>query len=130
MDTHFKLLCAWEELDHLNIEIRCVATHLQDEDHYLHTCEEAAHHTDPALAHQIFIHCMLRGRFKMHHEYCLGHIAKMKGFAGTIVPGESLDTGNGASVFPAASQPPPAVILCMCCIVEHGEKSINSLQIR
>jgi hypothetical protein len=22
------------------------------------------------------------------------------------------------------------VILCMCCIVEHGEKSINSLQIR
>jgi hypothetical protein len=22
------------------------------------------------------------------------------------------------------------VILCMCCIVEHGEKSINSLQIQ
>ena len=25
---------------------------------------------------------------------------------------------------------PPAVILCMCCIVEHGEKLINNLQIR
>jgi hypothetical protein len=65
MDTHFKLLCAWEELDHLNIEIHCIATHLWDEDHYLRTCKEAAHHTDPALAHQIFIHCMLRGRFKI-----------------------------------------------------------------
>jgi hypothetical protein len=108
MDTHFKLLRAREELDRLNIEIRRVATHLRDEDHYLRTCEEAAHHTDPALAHQILIHRMLRGRFKTHHEYCLGRIAKMKGFAGTIVPGESLDTGDGASVFSAASQPPPA----------------------
>ena len=44
----------------------------------------------------------------MHYEYCLRHIAKMKGFAGTIVPGKSLDIGDGASVFPAASQPPPA----------------------
>lgn len=59
MDNHFKLLCACEEIDQLNIEICHVTTHLQDEDHYLCTCEEATHLTDLALAHQILVHCML-----------------------------------------------------------------------
>ena len=30
---------------------------------------------------------------------------------------------------PTVINPAPAVILCMCCIVEHGEKSTTSLQI-
>jgi len=103
MDTYFKLLRAREEIDRLNVEIRRVATHLHDEDQNLRTCEETSRLTDPALAHQIQVHHMLRGRFKAHHEYCLQGINKMSGFTGTIYPGESLDTSEGASIFKAAS---------------------------
>jgi hypothetical protein len=108
MDTHFKFLRAHKEIERLNAEIRRVATHLRDEDHYLRTCEERAHPTDPALAYQIFVHRMLRGRFKAHHEHCLEGIAKIPGFSGTIVPGESLDTGDGACVFTATNLHPAA----------------------
>jgi len=108
MDTYFKSLCAHEEIERLNMEIHRVATHLRDEDHYLRTCEEATHPTDPALAYQIFVHHMLRGHFKAHHERCLKGIAKIPKFSGTIVPGESLDTGDGACMFTAANPHPSA----------------------
>ena len=106
MDTHFKLLRAREEIDRLNVEIRRVATHLRDEDHYLRACEEISRLTDPALARQISVHRMLRGRFKAHHQHCLQSIAKMPGFTGTIVPGECMDTGDGARVFTMANPHP------------------------
>jgi hypothetical protein len=101
MDTYFKLLRAREEIDRLNVEIQRVATHLRDEDYYLRKCKEKSCFTDPALAHQICVHRMLRGRFKVHHELCLKGIAKMREFSGTIAPGVSLDTGEGACVFTA-----------------------------
>jgi len=103
MDTYFKLLRAREEIDRLNAEVRRVATNLRDEDHYLCACEEISRLTDPPLAHQIQAHRMLRGRFKAHHEHCLRGINKMPGFTGTISPGKSLDTGEGACVFTPTS---------------------------
>ena len=106
MDCHFNILHAHEEIERLNVEIRRVATHLRDEDHYLHQCEEDTRRINPALAHQIQVHRMLRGRFKVHHEHCLRGITKLAGFTGTITPGQSLDTERGACIFPATSQAP------------------------
>ena len=106
MDTHFKLLHAHEEIDCLNVKIRHVATHIWDEDHYLCTCKETSHLTDLALAQQILVHCMLRGHFKAHHKHCLQSIAKMPRFTGTIVPGKSMDTGDGACAFIATNSHP------------------------
>jgi hypothetical protein len=103
MDTYFKLLRACEEINRLNIEIQHVATHLHDEDYYLCKCKEKSHLTDPALTHQICVHCILHGCFKVHHELCLKGIAKMREFSGTIAPGVSLDTGEGACVFTATN---------------------------
>jgi hypothetical protein len=111
MDSYFKLLRAHEEIDRLNVEVRRVATHLRDEDHYLRQCEETLRLTDPCLAHQISIHSMLRGRFKMHHARVLQEIAKLDGFTGTIAPGVSMDTSEGASIFSAATQPLPVPVL-------------------
>jgi hypothetical protein len=48
---------------------------------------------------------MLRGRFKRHHERCLQAIAKIPEFTGTIIPGEALDTGDGASMFTTTNKP-------------------------
>jgi hypothetical protein len=103
MDTYFKLLRVHKESDRLNIKIQCVATHLRDKDYYLCKCEEKSRLTDPALAHQICVHCMLHSRFKVHHELCLKGIAKVREFSGTIAPGVSLDTGEGACVFTATN---------------------------
>lgn len=97
MDTHFKILRAREEIVRLNVEIRHVATHIQDEDFYLCARQEAVCATDPALAHQIFVHRMLRGRFKEHHRLCLQAIAKTPGFTGTITPGKALNPSSSAS---------------------------------
>jgi hypothetical protein len=99
MDTYFKLLHVCEEINHINIEIQCVATHLCDQDHYLHKCKGKSHLTDPALAHQIYVHHMLHGHFKVYHELCLKGIAKIQEFSGTIAPGVSLDTGESACIF-------------------------------
>jgi hypothetical protein len=40
---------------------------------------------------------MERGRFNSHHAHCLKAISELRGFSGTIIPGESVDTGIGAS---------------------------------
>jgi hypothetical protein len=77
MDTYFKLLRVHEEIDRLNVEIQRIATHLRDGDYYLRKCEEKSRLTDPALTHQICVHHMLCGHFKVHHELRLKGIAKM-----------------------------------------------------
>jgi hypothetical protein len=64
---------------------------------------------DPTLTYQIFVHHMLRGCFKAHHKCCLKGIAKISGFSGTIVPGKSLDTGDGTCVFTAINPHPVAM---------------------
>jgi hypothetical protein len=106
MDTHFKLLRAHEEIDRLNVEIRRVATYVRDEDQYLRMHEERLRLSDPHLGHQIAIHRMVRGRFQTFHVRHLAAIAKLEGFTGTLIPGESTDTIPGASGLPTVSTDP------------------------
>ncbi|KAG1844376.1 hypothetical protein F4604DRAFT_1884456 [Suillus subluteus] len=56
MDLHFKICRARKEIQCLNIEIRCLATYIQDEDNYLRKCEDQLTDTNPALAYQIALH--------------------------------------------------------------------------
>jgi hypothetical protein len=109
MDTYFKVQRAREEIARLNIEIRRLATHLHDEDNHLRAHEGNIRAANPALAHQIHVHRMLRGRFKAHHEFCLRGIAKIREFSGTIAPGEGISNDNDTCGFTASAAAPPNI---------------------
>ncbi|KAJ7822917.1 hypothetical protein B0H14DRAFT_2598225 [Mycena olivaceomarginata] len=47
MDSYFKILRAWEEIQQLNIEIKCVVTWIDDEARFLRKKEEELKRTDP-----------------------------------------------------------------------------------
>jgi hypothetical protein len=97
MDLHFKICRAKEEIQRLNIEIPRVATYIRDENRYLRACEDQIRIFNPQLAHHIYLHRMERGRFDAHHMHCLTKISRLKGFSGSIAPGQSIDTSAGAS---------------------------------
>ncbi|EGO04754.1 hypothetical protein SERLA73DRAFT_44436 [Serpula lacrymans var. lacrymans S7.3] len=82
MDFYFKACRACEEIKWLNVEICRVATYLRDEDKYLQICEEQICPASPALAYQIHIHCIKRGRLNAHHVLRLLDIVKLPGFSG------------------------------------------------
>lgn len=97
MDTYFKMCRAREEIDRLNVEIPRVATYLRDENRYLRECEGQVREFNPALAHQIHLHRMERGRFNILHTRRLLEISRLSGFTGSIAAGVSVDDGPGAS---------------------------------
>jgi hypothetical protein len=53
MDCHFKIEHTYEEVTWLNVEICCMVTHLQDEDHFLHKRAQDLASSQPLLSHQI-----------------------------------------------------------------------------
>ncbi|KAI6105167.1 hypothetical protein EDD16DRAFT_1486168, partial [Pisolithus croceorrhizus] len=89
MDWYFKKCHALEEVQHLNIKIHCFVTYIQDEDWYLHRCEEQLRATNAPLAHQISIHCNVHGRFDTLHLKYLYNISQLPGFTGMLAPGIS-----------------------------------------
>ena len=86
MDSHFKMLRAHEEIDRLNIEIRRFVTFLRDEDHFLQEKEKDLEVGDPALAYQVHVHRMERGRFTAVHLRRLEQISRLSGFSGSLQP--------------------------------------------
>ena len=96
-DLHFKISRAKEEIERLNVEIPRVATYIWDEDRYLRLCEEQVHVFNPPLTHHIFLHRMERARFDTHHIRRLKEISQLKGFSGSIAPGQSVDVMASAS---------------------------------
>lgn len=97
MDLYYKISRAREEVDRLDIEVRRVATYLRDEHRYLRYMEDKVRTSNPAIAHQIRLHRLLRGRFHSHHKRRLRDIARLPGFSGDIRPGVSEKTGKGES---------------------------------
>ncbi|KAG2126569.1 uncharacterized protein EDB93DRAFT_1273720 [Suillus bovinus] len=83
MDTYFKMRRAQEEIQHLNVEIRRVATYLRDENKHLLRCENQLKPLHPALAHQVGLHRK--------------EISMLEGFTGSITPGTSIEQGPGSS---------------------------------
>ncbi|KAG1785400.1 uncharacterized protein HD556DRAFT_1435129 [Suillus plorans] len=97
MDLYFKMCHAREEIKCLNVEIRHVATYLQDERHYLEECEILLHTLHPGLAHQVQILRNMHGRFLDYHCQRLQDIAGLPGFSRTLLPGQALHNSPGES---------------------------------
>jgi hypothetical protein len=90
MDSHFKMLRAHEEINRLNIEIRRFVTFLRDEDRFLQEKEKDVEVSDPALAYQVHVYRMERGRFTAVHLRRLDQISRLSGFSGSLQPGSCL----------------------------------------
>lgn len=103
MDNFFKLRRAKEEIKRLDIEIRRFATYMRDEDSYLRLKESTIKLYNPALANQVAIHRMERGRYNVHHTDILSKIYCLKGFTGSRELGTHLDVPN----IPKEPQLPP-----------------------
>jgi hypothetical protein len=103
MDQAFKLQRAKEEIKRLDIEIRRFATYMRDEDAYLRLKESSIALSNPALANQVEIHRMERGRYNVHHTDNLRKIYLLKGFTGTRELGIHFEVAD----IPEEPQPPP-----------------------
>ena len=84
IDRAFKLERAEEEITRLNIEVPRLATYIRDEDAYLRVKEVDIALSNPALAHQVGIHRMDRGRFNALHLRVLENIHHLPGYTGPI----------------------------------------------
>ena len=115
IDRAFKLERAEEEVARtarLNIEVTRLATYIRDEDICLRAKEAELSTSRPALAHQVGIHRMERGRFNAHHLLVLDKIYHLNGFTGHI------GFGTRAAEAPSTTQedsfgaaPPPTGII-------------------
>ena len=95
IDKAFKLERAEEEVAQLNIEVPCLATYICDKDIYLHRKEAELLLSHPALALQVSLYWMERGRFNAHHLKVLGKIYLLAGYTGPIGAGKySCCTGS------------------------------------
>ncbi|KAG1857938.1 hypothetical protein C8R48DRAFT_748846 [Suillus tomentosus] len=100
MDMYFKMRRASKEIQHLNVEIRRMATYLHDKELYLTECQKQLQSMHPALAHQVGVHWNIRARFTSYHLRRLHEISALPGFTGLIAPGESVEEGPDAALLP------------------------------
>ena len=82
IDHHFKLKHACEEIQHLDIEIHCVVTYIQDKDLFLHLKEGEIREANPGLACQEKIYRMEQGYFNEQHMQRFRKLASLPGFTG------------------------------------------------
>ncbi|KAH6871270.1 hypothetical protein BKA70DRAFT_1241913 [Coprinopsis sp. MPI-PUGE-AT-0042] len=99
MDEHFKIERAHEELIRLNIEIKRIITHIQDEENYLLEAEENAA-TSP-LGYFIQQYRLERTRFSCLHLVRFSKLSNQLGFTGSLVPGKVLDKSRSTTTFPS-----------------------------
>lgn len=105
IDQAFKLERAEEEVARLNVEVPRFATYIRDEDIFLRVKEAELSPTNPALAHQVFLYRMERGRFNAHHLQVLGKIYLLAGYTGPIGFGIHV-----AEVPPSSEEPQDPVL--------------------
>lgn len=101
MDRYFKILRAREEIKRLNVEIPRVVTWIRDENRVLRKKEaelravegksEEEVEADRGMAVQVRMYRARRGRFDDAHMRRFWALAKEPGFAGSVLPGTSLE---------------------------------------
>jgi hypothetical protein len=102
MDEYFKIERAREEIDRLNIEIRRIITHIEDEENFLLEAEEVA----PSDEMRFFIrqYHLDRTRFSKLHLRRFSKLAQRPGFTGQLEAGEPIDrTLRGGQPAPTAA---------------------------
>ena len=88
MDQYFKIECAKEKIEHLNVEIWQLVTYMEDEDAFLLAREREVIGDDPHLAFQIRQHRREHSRYKELHWRQLKVLERQKGFTGTLLLGK------------------------------------------
>ncbi len=91
MDKYFKLERAREEITRLNVEIRRVLTHLQDEECFLLSKEKEILNTNAALAFQVRLYRLERTRFAQTHRQRFKKLASCQGVQLNLTPGVPID---------------------------------------
>ena len=91
MNQWFKLQRAREEIERLNIEIRRVITHMQDEEQFLLSLEDELQATKPTLAFHIARYRHDQTRFYELHRQRFAALPTLDGFTGSVSPGISVD---------------------------------------
>ncbi|KAG6848526.1 hypothetical protein H0H93_016281 [Arthromyces matolae] len=91
MDQYFKIQRAEEEIQRLNIEIKRVITHMQDEEAFLSAKAIEVAGANPSLAHQILLYREERTRFYKIHRRRFQKLARNPLFTGSIAPGVPID---------------------------------------
>jgi hypothetical protein len=99
MDEYFKIERAHEEVIRLNIEIKRIVTHIQDEENHLREAEENAE--TPTLGYFIQQYRLERTRFSRLHLVRFSKLSNQPGFTGSLVPGKVLDKSLGAAGLPS-----------------------------
>ena len=84
IDKYFKLECAQEEIQCLNIELCCVITYIQDEDTFLWLKESKLKEMNPIMAHHIWRHWWEKVHFNEQHLCQFRKLASLSGFTGSI----------------------------------------------
>ncbi|KAJ7600188.1 hypothetical protein C8J56DRAFT_767981 [Mycena floridula] len=101
-DKHYKILRAREEIIRCNVEIQRLWSHIVDEKAFMEAREQVVLATNPALAYQICLHRLQRGRHNAIHIKRLEKLAKDPRFSG------SLTVGKRREVPPFVPPPPSA----------------------
>ncbi|KAJ3558766.1 hypothetical protein NP233_g11436 [Leucocoprinus birnbaumii] len=100
MDQYFKIQRAREEIVRLNVEIRRVITHIQDEEQFLLAREAAVADTDPILAYHVRCYRLEHTRFDQLHMRKFRKLMSMPGFSGAILPGTPQDKTLTVNIIP------------------------------
>ncbi|KAG2125460.1 hypothetical protein DEU56DRAFT_873092 [Suillus clintonianus] len=113
---YFKIICAREEIERLNIEISRLQRWLEDEDAHLLTTATSLEANQPALAHEIHRLHDKRVRMNNVHRARLQAIYGIPGFCGIRVLETSNDADMGAVIDELQSAAPIEIdeddILC------------------
>ncbi|RXW12150.1 hypothetical protein EST38_g13705 [Candolleomyces aberdarensis] len=107
MDQYFKILRAREEIQRLNVEIKRIVTHIQDEDNFLRAAEEELAIEDKVLAFHVGRYREERTRFSSLHLRRFSALMNAPGFTGDVTPGQSVD--RSLHRFTTSSSSSPAV---------------------
>jgi hypothetical protein len=105
-----------------NVEVPRLATYICDEDLYLRAKEAELTPANPALAHQVSIHWMERGRFNAHHLKVLGKIHLLPGYTGRI------DFGTHIAEPPTVATEPPGLVPALPQAVNDATPGFEDLE--
>ena len=98
IDQFFKIECAHEEIQHLNIEIPHVITYIQDEDMFFQLKEDKIRQVNPGLARQVGKYRMEKARFNDQHMCRFWKLSLLPGFTSSIKPGISIESDRQVDI--------------------------------
>ena len=97
-DQYFKLECAREEIERLNVEIRRLVTYMRDEEAFLTKCESEFKTTQSHIAHQISLYRLERSRSNLQHKRRFDKLSLSAHFTGNMSPGIAIGDRQANSI--------------------------------